>query len=98
MSLKEKSSQRKRNKILTAQKLSDAAFSILLMDDSVTACRNLIVYIGAIFIVLKIFKRFFLDLTLEAVDILGEDFRSDCRLFLLRYFNSIPTFVKTQNR
>ena len=39
-----------------------------MKDSSVTVFRILIMYIGAIFLILEIFKEFVLDLLLEAVD------------------------------
>ena len=68
-----KFSEKKRKTIFIAQNLRVIQqFSIVLMNTSVTTFRILMIYKGAIFFTLEIFKEFFLDLMLETVDNLSK--------------------------
>ena len=70
VSMKENFSQENRKKMLIAEKLTVMLhFLYCLWIHSAKAFRNLIIYIRAIFSILKIIKEFILDLMLEAVDI-----------------------------
>ena len=53
-----------------AEKLTVMLHFDILMDNFCEAFRNLIIYIWAIFSILKIVKEFILDLMLEAIDII----------------------------
>ena len=62
--------EEKKNNIYSLKFEINAAFSIFLIDISFTSFRTLIIYLDAIFLILKFFKEIFLDLMLQAVNIL----------------------------